>query len=350
MKAARVMVYLLGTVCLSLLVASGVMYNAATAETKTPESNAAAKDPLRGQPFSDPAKVFEMSPEWIKQGIKYESWAEGADLALALDQQIYPAVLPLVREFEKKNGLKIAVEEGTCGIAAGAASKKTVDISAMCCPPGDTDRLPGLKYHTMGVSSKAIIVNKENPVSNISLAELRKIYRGKIHKWSELKTTGGTPGPDADIRPVVRLHCKTRPGHWCLILGKEDLFSPRAMEVGSIPNMLSQVAALKGSIGYETLWMAATYGSKDKIKFLTIDGVSPQDDAAVAAGKYSIYRVMNFTTWDDPKLAKPNAKKLLDYIMSNLDKVDKSFGIIPAPVLRKAGWKFTGDELTGEPN
>ncbi|MBF0516092.1 MAG: substrate-binding domain-containing protein [Nitrospirae bacterium] len=343
MKAARVSFYfaVISTVCLSMLIASGLLYNAATA---------AAKDPLRGQPFSDPSKVYEMSPEWVKQGIKYESWAEGADLALALDQQIYPAVLPLVREFEKKNGLKIAVEEGTCGIAAGAASKKTVDITAMCCPPAEADRLPGLAYHTMGISSLVIIVNKENPVSNLSLADVRKIYRGKIHKWSEVKTPAGAAGPDTDIRPVVRLHCKTRPGHWCLILGKEDLFSPKAMEVGSIPNMLSQIAALKGAMGYETIWMANTYGTKDKIKFLTIDGISPEDDSAVISGKYSIYRTMNFTTWDDPRLAKPNAKKLIDYIMSNLDKVDKSFKIIPAPLLRKAGWKFTGDEVTGEPD
>ncbi|WP_420265029.1 substrate-binding domain-containing protein [Candidatus Magnetominusculus dajiuhuensis] len=340
MKAIRVLIYL-SAVCL-LVIASGVWDNSARA--------AAAKDPMRGQPFSDPAKVYSMSPEWMKQSIKYESWAEGADLALALDQQIYPAVLPLVREFEKKNGLKIAVEEGTCGIAAGAAAKKTVDISAMCCPPGEADRLPGLRYHTMGIAALAIIVNKENPVSNLSLADVRMIYRGKIHKWSELKTPSGAPGPDTDIRPVVRLHCKTRPGHWCLILGKEDLFSPKAMEVGSIPNMLSQIAALKGAIGYETLWMANTYGAKDKFKFLTIDSISPQDDAAVASGKYTTYRTMNFTSWDDPKLAKPTAKKLIEYILSNLDRVDKGFAIIPAPILRKAGWKFTGDEVTGEPD
>lgn len=343
MKAARGVIYLLAVMA-CLFMTAGVIVSSSGAEEP-----AAAKDPLRGQPFSDPAKTYPMSPEWVKQGIKYESWAEGADLALALDQQIYPAVLPLVREFEKKNGIKIAVEEGTCGIAAGAASKKTVDITAMCCPPAEADRLPGLRYHTMGVAALALIVNKENPVSNLALADVRKMYRGKLHKWSEVKTADGAAGPDADIRPVVRLHCKTRPGHWCLILGKEDLFSPKAMEVGSIPNMLSQVAALKGAIGYETIWMANTYGAKDKIKILTIDGISPQDDAAVASGKYSIYRTMNFTTWDDPKLAKPNAKKLVDYILSNLDKVDKGFEIIPAPALRKAGWKFTGDEITGEP-
>ncbi|MCG6552766.1 MAG: substrate-binding domain-containing protein, partial [Candidatus Magnetominusculus sp. LBB02] len=245
MKAARGVIYLLAVMA-CLFMTAGVIVSSSGAEEP-----AAAKDPLRGQPFSDPAKTYPMSPEWVKQGIKYESWAEGADLALALDQQIYPAVLPLVREFEKKNGIKIAVEEGTCGIAAGAASKKTVDITAMCCPPAEADRLPGLRYHTMGVAALALIVNKENPVSNLALADVRKMYRGKLHKWSEVKTADGAAGPDADIRPVVRLHCKTRPGHWCLILGKEDLFSPKAMEVGSIPNMLSQVAALKGAIGYE---------------------------------------------------------------------------------------------------
>ncbi|QWR76559.1 substrate-binding domain-containing protein [Candidatus Magnetomonas plexicatena] len=310
--------------------------------------NAADKDPLRGAPFSDNKKIFKMSDEWMKAPIKYESWAKGADIAVALDQQIYPALLPLIREYEKQNGLKIAVEEGTCGIAAGAVSKKTVDISGMCCPPGEIDRLPGLKYFNLGIGSLAILVNKENPVENITKEELRTIFRGKIDKWSQLKAD--KKGQDIEIKPIVRLHCKNRPGHWCLILGSEDLFSPRAMDVGSIADMLTQVASVKGAVGYETLWMVDHHNKKSVLKALSIDGLSPYDNTALISGKYNIYRTFNITVWDAPNLSNEKAKKLADYIMKNLEKIDKSYYIVPATQLRKAGWKFDGNELVGEPN
>ncbi|MEO5358101.1 MAG: substrate-binding domain-containing protein [Nitrospirae bacterium YQR-1] len=305
------------------------------------------KDPLRGAPFSDSKKIFKMSDEWMKAPIKYESWAKGADIAVALDQQIYPALLPIIREYEKKTGLKIAVEEGTCGIAAGAVSKKTVDISGMCCPPGEIDRLPGLKYLNLGIGSLAILVNKENPVENITSEELRNIFRGKVDKWSQLKDK---KAQDAEIKPVIRLHCKNRPGHWCLILATEDLFSPRAMDVGSIADMLTQVSSVKGAVGYETLWMVDHHNKKSMLKALSIDGFSPYDNAALVSGKYHIYRTFNITVWDAPGLINEKAGKLADYIMKNLDKIDKSYYIVPSTELRKAGWKFDGNELTGEPN
>ncbi|MBF0567022.1 MAG: hypothetical protein HQK89_17490 [Nitrospirae bacterium] len=306
-------------------------------------------DPRRGKPFTDPNKVCPMPDDWLKQPIKYESWANGADLAVTIDQQIYTAILPIVMEFGKKNGIKIAVEEGTCGTSAGAVQRKTVDVSAMCCPPGDIDRLPGLRYHTIGISSLALFVNKANTIKNVSTSDVRNLFGGKTRKWSELKIPGGQAAPNVEVKPVVRLHCKSRPGHWCLILANESLFSKNALEVGSIIDMLNQTASLRGAIGYETLWMIEHYGMKDKLNVLNVDGYSPYDHGSVISGKYSLYRTMNLTSWDAPGIAKPQAKKLVEYILSNLDRIDKSLEIIPAPLLKKAGWQFTGDELTGEP-
>ncbi|MBF0567092.1 MAG: substrate-binding domain-containing protein, partial [Nitrospirae bacterium] len=183
---------------------------------------AGQKDSLRGQPFSDSSKVFHMGGEWVKQPVRYESWAEGAELAVVLDQQLYPAILPLIQEFGRKYGIKIAAIEGTCGTAAGAALRKTADVTGMCCAPGETDRLPGLKYHTVGISSVAVIVRKDNPVNEISLDDARKMFMGKITNWAKVKTTG-SPAPEVQVKPVVRLHCKSRPGHWCLLLANADL-------------------------------------------------------------------------------------------------------------------------------
>ncbi|KJU87035.1 phosphate ABC transporter substrate-binding protein [Candidatus Magnetobacterium bavaricum] len=317
----------------------------ASAEMKQP---AKAKDPLRGAPFSDPTKIFSMPEEWVKQPIKYEQWGEGADLAVALDQQLYPAILPLIRQYEKQNKLKIAVVEGTCGTVAGAAMRKTADITGMCCAPGANDRLPNLKYHTLGISSVALLVNKDNPVDNISIDEVRKVFMGKFRKWSDIKGASGVKA-DMPVKPVVRLHCKTRPGHWCLILANEDLFGHRLVEVGTIADMLATVASLKGAVGYETLWHMENLKYGDKIKTLKIDGVDPADNDRLAAGQYTIYRTFSITTWDQPGIAKPLANKLLQYMLQNLNAIDKSYYLVPVDQLKKHGWKFHENEVVGEP-
>jgi hypothetical protein len=43
---------------------------------------------LRGPAFSDPSSRVAMPPQWERQPILYESWAEGADLAVSLDQHL----------------------------------------------------------------------------------------------------------------------------------------------------------------------------------------------------------------------------------------------------------------------
>ncbi|MBF0336614.1 MAG: substrate-binding domain-containing protein [Nitrospirae bacterium] len=317
----------------------------ASAEMK---QSAKPKDPLRGAPFSDPAKIFQMPDSWVKQPIKYEQWAEGADLAVALDQQLYPAILPLIRQYEKQNNLKIAVVEGTCGTVAGAAMRKNADITGMCCPPGDNDRLPNLKYHTLGISSVALLVNKDNPVDNISIDDARKVFMGKLHKWSDTKGAGAIK-TDMPIKPVVRLHCKTRPGHWCLLLANEDLFGHRLTEIGTIADMLATVASLKGAVGYETLWHMENLKYADKVKPLKIEGIDPADNDKLARGMYTIYRTFSITTWEQPGLSKPQANKLVQHILQNLNAIDKSYYLAPVDQLKKYGWKFQENELVGEP-
>ena len=44
----------------------------------------------------------------------------------------------------------------------------------------------------------AVIVNKTNPVQNISLDDLRRVYRGEIRNWSQLG------GADAPVELLVR--------------------------------------------------------------------------------------------------------------------------------------------------
>lgn len=307
-----------------------------------------AADPLSGPAFSDPSKIQKMPPEWEKQPIRYEAEAGKVDVAIALDQNLYPLYIDKIRAFAAKEKLKIAVNEGTCGTTGGKLARKSVDIGAFCCPPGETDRLPGLRFHTVGLIPVALIVHPDNPIDDMTLGQARALFQGKIYNWSELKDSHGRPGPDLKTHPIGRLHCKLRPGHWRLLLENEDLFSPSLAEVGAIPDMISLVGKTPGAIGWEALLMVEKYADKGRVKPVSLNGLAPSASNLVK-GRYPLYRTLVITTWEGKGLENENARKLVRFIIKEAEGLEGKYGFVPASTLKKNGWKFKGDELIGAP-
>lgn len=74
---------------------------------------------LGGLASTDPTLTWrEVPPDWIAQTVRPEPGAPEADLTITLDQQLYPALLPLIQQFAAKRQIRIAVREGACGISA----------------------------------------------------------------------------------------------------------------------------------------------------------------------------------------------------------------------------------------
>ena len=294
--------------------------------------------------FSDPAVFAKVPDGWISRPIKHIDKFPDADLVVSLGQQSYPLFYDLIPEYARENNLKIVVEQGTCGITSGRLLKKKVDVGAFCCPPGKNDRLPGLKFYSLGISPIALIVNTENPLSDVSSKQAKEIFEGEISRWSEIGSSSNQL-----IKPVGRLHCKTRPGHWRSMLKSGDDFSPRLFEVGVIPDMISRVSRSASSIGWETPLMVELHQKKGKVKVLKIDGHSPSEIEYVLTGKYPLYRSYTLTAWAKKSKTNHEAIKLIHYLQQHIEKVHKEISFIPVSRLRKAGWKFIGDELVGEP-
>jgi phosphate transport system substrate-binding protein len=301
--------------------------------------------------FSDPAVLNDALPKgWQNKPFKYDKMFADADLVIALGQQSYPIFHDLILEYAKEHQLNIAIRHGTCGITSGRLRKKTADIGAFCCPPGKSDRLPGLEFHSLGISPMALIVHPDNPLTNVSTQQAREIFQGMQKRWSQLNN------PETNdfkhlIKPIARLHCKVRPGHWRGILKNGDQFSPRLFEVGVISDMLSQVSRNTGAIGWEVPVMISYYREKGIVKMLNIDGHSPTDLKHVLSGEYPFYRSFSLTTWKKGKSEKNDqlTRKLVRFLQEHVEKIHKEISYIPPSQLRSAGWKFQGDELIGEP-
>jgi ABC-type phosphate transport system substrate-binding protein len=304
---------------------------------------------LAGPSFSPADKIHAMPPEWEKRPIEYDASLRDADLVVSLDQQMYRVLSQGIKEYAREKGLKIVVIDSTCGNSMGMLFRKKVDIGGLCCPPAVSDRLPGLRFYTLGITSVAILVHPDNPIDGITLEQARKIFRGDVHRWPDVKTEGAGRW-DHHIRVVGRLHCKRRPGHWRLLLDNEDLFSPDIMEVGTIPDMVSAVASSPAAIGHATPWLASRYSEgREKVKALKIDGYGPDDLRHLLSGDYPIYKTFSVTLWESEGAGNPHARALVEYMISYVEDLDSKLGIIAASRLREAGWKFKDYELVGEP-
>jgi phosphate transport system substrate-binding protein len=298
--------------------------------------------------FGSSSKIIEMEQGWIDQPIKHDEKSGDVDLVVTLGQQTYPALKDFIADYASKHNLRISIEPGSCGVTAKKLRKKTADVGAYCCPPGNTDRLPGIVFHTIGVAPIALVTQPDNPVENLSLQEARDIFSGEIIKWSEVPSEKGMLS-DLKIQPVARLHCKKRPGHWKGLLENQDMFAPNVREVGVIPDMITNVAGNQSAIGYETLYMLDVYKEKGELKALSIDGMHPSDLDKMIDASYPIYRTYSLTSWKDSSKAAVVAG-LIDAIKQHIEAEGDSYGIVPVSKLRSANWKFRGDELVGEPD
>ncbi|MEO5331418.1 MAG: hypothetical protein H7839_05290 [Magnetococcus sp. YQC-5] len=308
-----------------------------------------AQDALRGPAFSDPKLLASMPEAWVKRRIEYDAGAkkERADVAITLDQQIFLMLGKQIAEYGKKKGINIVNQEGTCGISDGFMSKKQVDLAGYCCAPNKSARLPGLKHYTLGIASKVFIVHPDNPVKNLTVDQLRKIYQGDYARWSDIKDLASAP--NLPMHVVGRLHCKARPGHWRLLIDNENQFSPRMKEVNNIPDVITEVMANSGSIGYETKTNIMHYQKDKHPRILHVEGQDPHDLTALANLKYPLYRTFALAIWEDKELRNPHVDELVALILKEIALLGPEHGFVPVAMLRAAGWQFSGDEVIGEP-
>ncbi|MEO5339655.1 MAG: substrate-binding domain-containing protein [Magnetococcus sp. MYC-9] len=305
---------------------------------------------LQGPPFSNPDAIHDKPEAWQRQPIRYREQDAGAEVVLLLDQNIYPGLLPLVQEYARAQRIKVSVREGTCGPAAEGINRKEVDVGGSCCPAAEVDRLPGLQWHTIGISPMAILAHAGDPIDGLSSEQVREIYRGKLTRWSQLPGVGDRFSKDRMIRPLTRFHCKFRPGHWRLILDNEEQFGPRINEVGSILDMVSSVAKNQGTLGYVENWQVVNDPAfKAAVKAIRINDQDPGNAEAIKTGRYPFYWVYNVSTWSAENTVNPKAKQLVRYLIDNAGRIDPSLHLVPATELKKHGWKFREDELIGEP-
>ena len=182
-----------------------------------------------------------------------------------------------------------AVSEGRCDI--GLSSRALKD-----------DEKATLTETVVALDGIAMIVNPENPVSDLTVEQIADIYTGKITNWSEVG------GNDAAIVLIGReAGSGTRDGFES-ITGTKDACQYR-QELTSTGDVITTVSQNPDAIGYASL--AAL---KDTVKALTVGGVAPTEET-VKDGSYVIQRPFVLVTKTGETLSA-NAQKFFDFALS----------------------------------
>ena len=195
--------------------------------------------------------------------------------------------------FKEKEGIDVTYNPTGSGSGIQAVSEGRCDIGLSSRALKDDEKAT-LTETTVALDGIAMIVNPENPVSDLTVEQIADIYTGKITNWSEVG------GNDAAIVLIGR---EAGSG-----TGTKDKCQYR-QELTSTGDVITTVSQNPDAIGYASL--AAL---KDNVKALTVGGVAPTEDT-VKDGSYVIQRPFVLVTKTGAKLSE-NAQKFFDFALS----------------------------------
>ena len=229
--------------------------------------------------------------------------------------------------------VRISVTGGGSGTGIAALINKTVDIANASRQIKEEEvaeaKANGVEpmEHIIAGDAIAVIVNPENPVSQLTLKQISDIYSGKINNWSEV---GG------EDRPIVRLSRETNSGthvyflETVIRLGNskdKTLFSMDTLLLPSSEGIIAEVRQNPNAIGYDGLG----YVPKD-LKMIAIaqkEGgayVLPSIDT-VNDKSYPIARDLYMYTNGEPAGI---VKEYLDWILSaEAQQIVADLGFVP---------------------
>lgn len=235
-------------------------------------------------------------------------------------QQIHPEV-------------RISVTGGGTGTGITSLMNGTVDIanaSRQITPQEIKDaEQQGVTpvEHVIARDAIAVIVNPENPIRQLTMEQISRIFRGDVNNWKEL---GG------EDRPIVRVSRETNSGTHVYFLEavirlgdkkNKAIFSADTLLLPSSEGVIAEVGDNPNAIGYDGLGYVTP-----QVKVIAVakkagsDYVLPSA-STVNAGTYPISRDLYMYT---PKKENAAVQAYLDWIMSpEAQKIVTDLGFVP---------------------
>lgn len=183
------------------------------------------------------------------------------------------------------SGITFDLRPANSQLALQALHAGTADL-AMSSWLTSTD-LPGLAVVPVAWDAAAVVVHPRNPITDVTLLQLRNLYRGHTLDWSAF---GGSAGETIVISREDGAGVRTAFEH--------AVMNDQPVTLGAVvmPNdaaVMDFVASRPAAIGYVSLLGLTTAGSRDKqsaqVKTLPVEGVVPTAADLLQGGYHLVY-------------------------------------------------------------
>ena len=166
-----------------------------------------------------------------------------------------------------------------------------------------------LVYTPIGKEAFVFFVNAQNPLTDITVDEIKGIYSGQITQWSEL----GVPDL-GKIRAFQRPENSGSQTRLQKLMGETPLMDPPTSDVvsgmGGIIKETADYKNHKNAIGYSFRFYSTEMVQNQQIRHLSVDGVAPTPEN-IENNTYPLGGTFYAVTRSD---ADENTKKLLEWV------------------------------------
>ena len=217
---------------------------------------------------------------------------------------------------EKYPNLTIEPQFTGSGTGIQSAIDGTADIGNSSRALKDEEKSAGLVENIVAIDGIAVVVDKDNTVTNLTQDQLKQIYTGEITNWKEVG------GADSKIVVIGREASSGTRGAFEEILDIEEQCK-YAQELNETGAVVAAVAATPGAIGYVSLDNVT-----DTVSALSLDGVAPSEDT-VKDGSYALQRPFVMATMGEISEQSEAVQAVFNFINSEEGQaVIKAVGLV----------------------
>jgi len=216
-----------------------------------------------------------------------------------------------MKAFEDKTGVGFtSVEMPGSGKGIRALLDNRATVAGVSRELTQKEKDGGLIGTVIGYDAIAVFVNSGNAVKDLSMAELKGIFTGKIKNWMQVGGTDGAIEPNTEIAGEKR----------ATMVAFQEMAMDSApygrgfRQIDFPRDQISETAGNKHAICTVSMGLRSRLSAflRNKVRVVAVNGVEPTE-AAILSGAYALSRPLLLVTRGKPR---GEAKKFIAFMLS----------------------------------
>jgi len=243
-------------------------------------------------------------------------------------QPVMKACAKVYKKSHKDVHIVIAGGGSSKGVKTVARGKVDIGRASRNIKAKETKKYPDVKSYKVATDGVVLVVNADNPLSNLASAQVEQLFKGEAGNWSAV---GGADGEVSLVSMgsehgtyelfTKKFHLKGVESDGTVTFDKGEAWVAFSQDVA-----LEKVAKDANAVTFASVGVANEFASGGKVKVLTLDGVEATPDNVVS-GTYKVSRPLLLLSKGEPT---GEAKAFITYMQgAECQAIAKEMGYIP---------------------